>query len=450
MTAVIDKNPAEPYATHFAELMTDSLASLSHAVRDLRQRGFNRLEEVGFPTQSDEDWRFINVSPIVRGRFLPATASSKQPEGARGLLSAALVAGLDSYVAVFVNGRFDRGLSSTDGLPPSVFIGNLSEALASPLQMRVEEHLGKHVSVQSHGFVALNTAMIEDGAVIFIPRGVVLDKPIQLIFLSLCGETPFSTHPRNLVLVGSTAQAAVIETHLGEPGAAYFSNSVTEVVVEDGGRLDWYKVQREASGAFHVATTQIVQGRDSTVSHLALNFGGSIVRNDISLYIGGEGASGVLNGLYMIAEKQWCDTHTRIEHAKPNCESHELYKGILDGNARGVFNGRIYVHQDAQKTDAKQTNQTLLLSDAAQINSNPQLEIFADDVKCTHGATVGQIDDDHVFYLQSRGIPRAEAKNLLTYAFANDIVQRISVEPLRTSVEKIVLAAREAPTDFVI
>ncbi|MCX7717562.1 MAG: Fe-S cluster assembly protein SufD [Candidatus Sumerlaeaceae bacterium] len=450
MTSVIENNAAEPYAAYFAGLMSDPLAGLSHAIRNLRREGFSRLEEMGFPSQEDEDWRFLNVSPIVRGRFLPPPPAAAHEGEVRALLDSAAIAGLDSYRVVFVNGRFRKDLSSLAGLPKAVFAGSLAEALASPLQTRVEEHLGKHLAPKFNGFAALNAAMIEDGAVIFVPRGGVLDKPLELVFVSVPVENPFSTHPRNLVLIEPTAQASVIETYIGEPGAAYFTNAATEVLVSEGARLSWYKVQREAQGAYHVAATQIVQERDSTVAHLALNFGGAIVRNDINLYIGGEGATGVLDGLYMISGRQWCDTHTRIDHAKPNCESHELYKGILDDNARGVFNGRIYVHQDAQKTDAKQTNQTLLLSDTAQINANPQLEIFADDVKCTHGATIGQIDEDHVFYLQTRGIPKDEAKSLLTYAFANDIVRRIAIDPLRVAVEKIVLAAREAPTDFVI
>jgi len=259
-------------------------------------------------------------------------------------------------------------------------------------------------------------------------------------------HSPLAWFRRVLVVVGRNSQATIVERYSGPAGATYFTSAVSEIILDEGAIIDHYKVQQEGDGAFHVATTQVRMGRSSKFSSHNLTFGGKLTRNDVNAFLAGEGCECTLNGLYLGGGGQLIDNHTRIDHAMPHCASHELYKGILDGKARGVFAGRIYVHQDAQKTDAKQTNQTLLLSDDAVIDTKPQLEIFADDVKCTHGATVGQLDAEAVFYLRTRGIGKDEARALLTFAFANDIIGRIKIESLRDNLEQLLFAARKAPS----
>jgi Fe-S cluster assembly protein SufD len=267
-------------------------------------------------------------------------------------------------------------------------------------------------------------------------------EPIQLVFLTTPSAEPAVAHPRTLILAGINSQAAIIETFAALEDGVYFTNGVTEIVLGEGAVLDHTKVQRESKNAFHIATQQVHQARASNITSHSIALGGGLVRNDVNVVLDAEGCECTLNGLYLANGRQHIDNHTRIDHARPHCASHELYKGILDGKAHGVFNGKIYVHQDAQKTDAKQTNKTLLLSEDAVINSKPQLEIYADDVKCTHGATIGQLDEEAVFYLRSRGVGQEEARSLLTYAFANDIISRIKVEPIRAGLEQALLADR--------
>jgi Fe-S cluster assembly protein SufD len=277
-----------------------------------------------------------------------------------------------------------------------------------------------------------------------IPKGKVVAEPIHLVFVSTSPGGPTVSHPRNLVLAGVNSQATVVERYVGL-GGVYFTNGVTEIVAAENAVLDHYKVQQEGTEAFHVAMQQVRLGRSSNFASHSIALGGGLVRNDVNAVFDAEGGECTLNGLYLAAGRQLIDNHTRIDHARPHCASHELYKGILDGQAQGVFNGKIYVHPDAQKTDAKQTNKTLLLSEDAVINTKPQLEIYADDVKCTHGATIGQLAEEAIFYLRSRGLGRAEARSLLTFAFANDIISRIKVEPLRARLEATLLAGQSLP-----
>jgi Fe-S cluster assembly protein SufD len=243
-------------------------------------------------------------------------------------------------------------------------------------------------------------------------------------------------------VAGENSQCTVVESYAGVPEQIYLTNAVTEVVLAENAVVDHYKVQRESVKAYHIATLQVQLGRTSNFSSHYIGFGGALVRNDANAVLGAEGGECTLNGLYRATDRQLTDNHTSIDHAMPHCNSHEIYKGILDGHARGVFNGKIFVRLDAQKTDAKQTNQTLLLSKDAQINTKPQLEIFADDVRCTHGATIGQLSDEALFYLRTRGIPEDQARSLLTYAFAGDIVSRIKVEAIRAQLDQILLAER--------
>ena len=319
-------------------------------------------------------------------------------------------------------------------------------SLAAVLQAHpewVEPYLARHAKFQEHAFTALNTAFLQDGVFLSVPKGKVIAEPIELLFVSTTPGEGTVSHPRNLVVVGPGAQLTLIETFVGLDENVYFTNAVTEIVAGEGAVIDHYKIQRESVEAFHIATTQIYQTRGSNFSSHFVSLGGSLVRNEINVVLDGENCECTLNGLYLANGTQHVDCHTVIDHAKPHCNSHELYKAVLDGKGHGVFNGKIFVRQDAQKTDAKQTNQTLLLSNDATINTKPQLEIFADDVKCTHGATVGQLQEEQLFYLRTRGIGLQEARSLLTFAFANDIVGRIKVEPIRAQLEALLIRKEE-------
>jgi Fe-S cluster assembly protein SufD len=334
-------------------------------------------------------------------------------------------------------------------LPAGTLVLSLARALREHPGLIVS-HLGRYAKFDEHAFTALNTAFFHDGAFIYVPKGVVVEKPIHLLYVSAPHARPQAVHPRNLIVAGENSQITIVESYLGRDGDTYFTNAVTEVVAGPNAVIDHYKVQREGDAAFHVATLQVHQERASNFRSHSIALGGALVRNDVNAVLAAEGCECVLNGLTMAGGRQLIDNHTRIDHAKPNCNSHELYKAVLDGKAHGVFNGKIFVHADAQKTDAKQTNQTLLLSADATIDTKPQLEIFADDVKCTHGATVGQLDDNMIFYLRSRGIGRAAARSLLTFAFANDIISRIKVGPVRRQLEELLLVTQGLPEDETI
>jgi Fe-S cluster assembly protein SufD len=412
------------------------------ALARLRRAAIARFDETGFPTPRTEDWRFTPVAPLLRTPFEPAT---DEPHGQTSA-SLADVPGLDAACRlVFVNGFFAADLSAVAALPEGVTLGSLARAMEAAPES-VEAHLGRHARFDDNAFTALNTAFFRDGALISLPRNKVLDGPIYLVFLSTeRDDTPRVSYPRNLIIAAAGSQAAVVEVYVGLGTGTYFTNAVTEVIAEGGAILDHYKVQVEGPGAYHFGNTTIHQGHSSNVSSLFVGLGGSWVRNEVRVRLDAEGCECTLNGLYKASDRQHMDNHTVIDHARAHCASHELYKGILDDHAHGVFNGKIFVHQDAQKTDAKQTNQTLILSDDAVINTKPQLEIYADDVKCTHGATVGQLDAEALFYLRSRGLGRDEARALLTYAFANDVLGRIKIDALRARLEQALLAG--APTE---
>jgi Fe-S cluster assembly protein SufD len=318
--------------------------------------------------------------------------------------------------------------------------GSLATALNSDSAL-VEPHLARHAGYQDHPFVALNTAFLQDGAFVSIPRGKAVERPIHLLFVSTHDRRGTATvsHPRNLILAGDDSQAMVIESYIGLNNALYFTNAVTEIVAGENAVVAHYKLQRESEEAFHISTVQASLSHNSNFSSHSIDLGGALVRNDVNAVLDGKGIECTLDGLYMVAGRQHVDNHTRIDHVKPHCSSRELYKGVLGGRSKGVFNGKIYVHKDAQKTDAKQTNKNLLLSEDAVINTKPQLEIYADDVKCTHGTTIGQLDQEAIFYLRSRGIDLEAARGLLTYAFASEMIGRIKVEPVRAQLETLLL-----------
>jgi Fe-S cluster assembly protein SufD len=381
----------------------------------LRETAFRKFTELGFPTTRDEEWRFTNVSAIARGKF--AVAKPTAPGDIDQL--APWTAG---QRLVFVNGFLTETVVD---LPKGVQIGNLDESASSSL--------GQHAS-DSNPFVLLNTAFLNQGAYLRIARGTVVEQPIHIVYVTLAaGEAPYVA-PRSLITVGANAQCTIVESYVG--AGTYFTNAVTEIVAAEGAVVDHYKVTVEAAAAQHIATLQATLGRSTNFSSHSISMGGGLVRNDAGATLS-EGTEATLNGLYIVNGEQHIDNHTVIDHAKPHANSHELYKGILDGKASAVFNGRIIVRQDAQKTDSKQTNKNLVLSDDAVIDTKPELQIWADDVKCTHGATIGQLDSEALFYLRSRGIDKQNARSLLTYAFAQDIIDRIKVPALRDSLERI-------------
>jgi Fe-S cluster assembly protein SufD len=398
---------------------------------DLRSRGAARFAALGLPTVREEDWRFTNVAPIGAVDFQLAGQISGTADRLGGF------AYTDAPVRlVVVNGRFDTTLSRTKGLPAGVHAGSLASALTDYADV-VQRYFGQLADITSRSFTALNTAFVHDGAFIHVPEGVSVETPIHVIFLTGGDGTNEMVHPRTLVVAGAGSQSTVIESYIGAAdGDVYFTNAVSEVFVGENAGVDHYKVQQESLEAFHVGALHAHTSRSSRFSSHSFSLGGKLVRNDANAILDGDGGDCTLNGLYLADGERLVDNHTAIDHAKPHCGSHEVYKGILGGSARAVFNGKIIVRQDAQKTDAKQTNRALLLTDGATINTKPQLEIFADDVKCTHGAAIGQLDDDAIFYLRARGLTYAEARDMLIHAFAGQVLDGVAVEPLR--------AAREA------
>ncbi len=402
-------------------------------LQDLRDRAAARFGALGFPTVRDEEWRFTNVAPIAASEFKPTGADAALATEAE--LSGYLYS--DAAVrVVIVNGHFVPALSRTAGLPAGVRAGSLAAAVSDHTDV-VQRYLGQLAEFGNRAFTALNTALAADGAYVYIPDGVVLDQPIHLLFVTTASRDsgPIMSAARALIVAGERSQGRIVETYVGPLGTSYFTNAVTEVVAGDGCVIDHYKVQQESVEAFHIASMHVHAARGSNFSSHSFSLGGKLVRNDVSALLDGEGAECTLNGLYLADGDRVVDNHTTIDHAKAHCPSHEIYKGILGGRARAVFNGKIIVRQDAQKTDAKQTNRALLLSDNATINTKPQLEIFADDVKCTHGAAIGQLDEDAIFYLRARGLTRFEARDMLIHAFAGDILDRVKIEPLRVALE---------------
>jgi Fe-S cluster assembly protein SufD len=396
---------------------------------DLRARGAARFVALGIPTVRDEEWRFTNAAPIGAIDFTPAGQISGTADRLGGF------AWTDAPVRlVVVNGRFDTTLSRVKALPGGVHAGSLASALTEDADV-VQRYFGQLADVQARSFTALNTAFVQDGAFLHIPDGLVLDVPVHIVFVTGSDDGHVMAHPRTLVVAGAGSQVTVVESYVGVSGETYFSNAVSEFFVGENAGVDHYKVQQESLDAFHVGAIHAHTSRSARFSSHSFSLGGRLVRNDANAILDGEGGECTLNGLYLADRERLIDNHTMIDHAKPHCNSHEVYKGILGGTSRAVFNGKIIVRQDAQKTDAKQTNRALLLTDGATINTKPQLEIFADDVKCTHGAAIGQLDDEAIFYLRARGLTYAEARDMLIHAFAGQVLDGVRVEPLRAALE---------------
>ena len=414
----------------------------------LRKAGISSFLEQGFPTLKDEDWRFTNVAPIAKRSFKPIFSPARK-DISRADIQRFAFSRVECSRLVFIDGHYCQGFSPhlTPELDESevedLHVGCLRGGLSS-CRGKIEKHLGRYASLERNPFAALNLAFFHDGAFIHIPDGTVIHDPVHLVFISTSREAGATSHPRNLIVVGANSKVTVIESHVSLGGAAYFTNAVTELVAGDRAEVELIKLQDEAADAFHIATIQGHFGRTSNVRVHSFALGARLSRNNIRAQLAGEGLECILNGLYLTRDEQLADHHMIVEHAEAHCASHEYFNGILDDKSKGVFHGRILVRPIAQKTDAKQTNKNLLLSDDATADTKPQLEIYADDVKCTHGATIGQLNDESIFYLRSRGIGPETARRMLIHAFAGEIIERIQCEPAREELDKLVWDRLEA------
>lgn len=419
------------YQDRFTAFEQSLNGGASAPVHQQRRVAFDRFVAAGFPTTRDEDWKYTNLNRIAEKTFAPAPLGAMP---AREDIAARAIAVPDAWTLLFVNGRFEPALSDLTALPDAVEIRTLPDVIdAQALPAWPGDPL--HGLSVRNPFIALNTAFLHDGVTITVRRGAVVERPLHLLFWSTAATEPFMTHPRVIVDIETGAQCTLIEQYAAAVEAVYFTNTVADLRVADGATLQHVKLQDESTAATHVATVHATVGQAGTYAHHSIGFGAALQRSNVHGVLEGEGAHCTMNGIFLPFGTQHMDHFTTIDHAVANCTSHELYKGVLSDETRGVFTGKIIVRQDAQKTDARQANNNLLLSDLAQIDTRPQLEIFADDVKCTHGATVGRISDEQLFYLMSRGIGRRQAHNILTFAFAGDVVSRIPLEALRTRLE---------------
>jgi Fe-S cluster assembly protein SufD len=421
------------YVDMFVHASNDLPGNGEAWVQQVRKKALARFVEQGFPTRRDEDWKYTNVGPIQKSVFqLP----DKELNGvAHEQLDAFLFRDLLCHKLVFVNGHYSQALTSLGTLPDGVSVDSLAQTLRNrPDALRL--YLGQCATTEKYGFVALNTAFLSDGAYVHVPTDIIVPAPIHVLFVSTGDSDETLVQPRNLIVVEKNSQVTIIESYVSLTETRHLTNAVTEIVAHENCAIEHYKVGQESLKAFHIGGLYVQQKANSRFTSHNITLGGALVRNNIQESLGAEGGECVLNGLYLATGRQHVDNHTDIDHAQPHCTSREFYKGVLDGRAHAVFNGRIIVRQDAQHTDAQQENKNLLLSRGAEVDTKPQLEIYADDVKCAHGATVGQLDENAIYYLRSRGISEEDARSVLTYAFADDVLRRIGIHPIRTYVEE--------------
>lgn len=397
----------------------------------IRKDAIKKFSILNFPSVKDEDWKYTNINPLLNKKFKPADSI---PEIYPEFINKYLFDKKEFITLVFINGYFSKEFSDVEALPKGLILETISEAIKKHPEL-VLNYFSKSASSEKNIFTALNTAFADHGTFVFVEENAIIEKPIQILYVTKADDIFIS--PRNLFLVSKNAQVKIIETYAGFGDKTYFTNQVTEFIVNDSAVVEHVRIQDEQLNAFHISTLSVDLEKSSNFSSYNINFGGSLVRNNVNATFNGGFAECRLNGLYVTEGTQFVDNHTSIDHAKPNCLSNELYKGILNDTSRGVFNGKVFVRQDAQKTIAYQQNKNILLSPDALVNTKPQLEIFADDVKCSHGATVGQLDKDQLFYLKARGIQEKEAKAILIYAFASDVVHSISMLQVRDHLEAL-------------
>jgi Fe-S cluster assembly protein SufD len=435
---ITDKNA---YSTAFREAMRQRAAIEPSWLRRLREESFDKFEESGFPAVQQEEWKYTNVAAISRTKFAPVMARNGVRPDTDWLASFAYEETRNS-TAVFLNGIFHPDLSSLTGLPAEVSVLELGEALLSEQHGElVRKHFESGIQPEDNGFTRLNTALFSSGLFLRISAGAQVETPIQLLFIGQAshnGVMP-AAFPRVLIVGEENSRATIIESYASPGDDTYLTNTIVDLTPGAGARFEHYKVQRESPNAFHIATTIADLGPQASYDTTTINFGAALSRHNIEVRMDHEGAECSVDGLYMMDGDQHTDTHSIIDHRQPRCRSHQLYKGILDGKSRAVFNGKVFVRHGAQQTDARQTNKNLLMSKEARVDTKPQLEIFADDVKCTHGAAIGQLEEDEVFYLESRGIRPELARNLLTYGFAEEVIEKIKIASLKRELDAAVL-----------
>jgi Fe-S cluster assembly protein SufD len=424
----------ETYLQDFEARSGTATAESPDWLESIRRTAMDRFAATGFPTSRDEEWRFTPVGPIAQTSWRPAFGAAVS----RAQLDPFIFGHPEWTTLVFVNGVFSEALSAVGMLAPGLRVGSLGEALNAG-GPGVEAHLGRHAPNTSSPFTALSTAFMREGGFVHVPANTDVTRPMHLVFVTTGEAAGSVSHPRNLIVVEPGARASVIESYVTlTPAGTYWTNAVTEVVVGANAWLEHTRIQRESERAYHIGSTHVDQYRDSHYRSFSMAMGGALARHNLHVRLNDENIETLMYGLYLSRGEQVVDNHTAIYHDQPNCRSWEVYKGVLDGRSRAVFNGKVFVKPEAQKTDAKQTNRNLLLSDAAKVNTKPQLEIFADDVKCTHGATVGRLDEAALFYTRSRGVPAEEAQRLLTYAFAAEVIEEVALEPVRDELERLV------------
>lgn len=432
MKNIFNKGNTDWYTDAFKAFEDRLNGQTSSEIHKLRKKSLRSFQELGYPTTKHEEWRYTNISSLIDNNFeisepyLSGELSQKDIEKFQ-------FHGLESRCLVFVNGHFASELSNTKDITENVEILSLQKTIDQNPDL-VSPHFAKYASINDQSFISLNTAFLQDGTFINIPESVRLEKPVHLLYISVPDVRPKASFPRNLIIAGRSSEMTFIETFAAHKEGIYFTDTVSEIVLHENSKVERIKIQIESDQAYHIAALQAIQERDSRFIDHNITLGGALTRNDINSEFRAENGFCELYGMYSGNQKQHIDNHTTIDHAKPHCESNELYKGILDEKAEGVFNGKIFVRPDAQKTNAIQSNNCILLSDQATIDTKPQLEIFADDVKCTHGATIGQLNEDAYFYMRARGIEKSNARKLLIFAFASEVVEKIKFDPVREKV----------------
>ena len=436
---MLNRQETDPYLLDFRHYQKNGAGRGPQWLKELREDAITSFARLGFPTNRNEDWKYTSVGSLAATVFKRDEQGGNDTKAvAEDAIRALSFADAAHNRLVFLNGAYSAELSGLRGLPAGARVESLANALGRDDEI-LHAHFSQSVRYREHSFVALNTAFVEDGAFVLIPKGEVVEEPIYLIFVSSGQYRRVVSHPRNLIIAGEGSRVRIVESHIGAGRGAYFANAVTEIAGGEGACVDHYLIQREGDEGLHIGSLEAQLRRHCNLSAHTITLAGSLVRNDVHVVLNGEGSECSLNGLYLVDGKQHVDNHTEIEHLMPRAKSQELYKGILSGNARGVFNGKILVHKDAQKSDARQTNKNLVLSENAVINTKPQLEIHADDVKCSHGSTVGQLDRDALFYLRSRGIGLTEAQSLLCYAFAREVISKVKIPSMQAQLDGYLL-----------
>ena len=428
------KNIKESFLNNFKDFENHLNGESNTDFHKIRQDAIKNFSELDFPDRKNEEWRYTNISPLLQQNFsLPNSHKNLEKND----VSNYILKDIDAYVMVFINGKFSTDHSQLINIKNGIKIRSIEECIKNN-DKELLQHFGKYVNYKNDIFSSLSTAFTTDGAFISIEDNCIVDKPIYLLYLTIAENVAIQTQPRNLIVAGKNSQLTVIEQFSSMDNSTYFTNTITEIILQEYSVIDHIKLQEESKNAFHIARMEIDQEKSSNFTSHLVSIGGKLSRNDLNSTFNDEGSEAMLNGLFLIEDDQLFDVHSFIDHAKPNCNSHEHYKGILDDDSHGVFNGKIMVRKDAQKTNAFQENNNILLSRNSLINTKPQLEIFADDVKCSHGATIGQLDNDAKFYLKSRGIGEEASKVILLHAFASDVVNHIKIDAVKNYAEEII------------